>query len=112
MKGRLLVDYIMSGGIAGITNKVSVYETGYVEGTGIFMRDYDKLEELLDFIEDKGFFSMDSEYKSDSAVFDGFNYELTCKFRGKSHKVVTETGGKAPKEFYEIAKKLEHILLT
>lgn len=116
-KKQTLIEYVKSGGIAGFNDELKIYEDGNIETKGNYWGNQnlksltkENLDELLDFIENKGFFSMDSKYHPKGAVFDGFHYVITCKFKGKKKTVYVKDFGQPPKEFLEIRVKLEELL--
>jgi len=111
-----IIEYSKDGGLAGYMEKLTVYGDGSIKTEGKFWKtnidklQTEKLDKILDLFEDKGFFSMNSQYHPEGTVYDGFHYILSYQSQDKNKTVDVIDFGKPPKEFWEITSKLEELL--
>ncbi len=105
----VMVDYTRTGGIAGFSDHVVVFENGDVifstkDHTGGFSLDANKLEDLEQAFKNARFTELNTTYPAPVAGADYFYYQIT--YRG--HTVNTETTG-IPDTLTDIINRMDSL---
>jgi hypothetical protein len=105
----VMVDYTRTGGIAGVSDHIVVFENGDViystnDHTGGFTLDAEKLHELELAFTNAHFTGLNSSYPAPAAGADYFYYQVT--YRG--HTINTETTG-VPDTLTDIISRMDSL---
>lgn len=106
----ILVDYTRTGGIAGFSDHLVVFENGQAvydthSGSGLIMLDEPTLWELCDLLEEADFPNLSTEYPAKTAGADYFTYLIIYR----NTAVMTETTG-IPPDLDPLITSLDSIL--
>jgi len=109
------IQYIISGGFAGILDETTVDESGYSQLTD---RSYNilcyqlpdsALDTLHDCIRNSCFFLLKNNYETDTPWADGFQYQITVTQNEKSKTVQTIDGAEIPDRLKKLLQCLQDI---
>ncbi|MFQ5595033.1 MAG: protealysin inhibitor emfourin [Anaerolineae bacterium] len=113
--GDVLVEYRLTGGIAGLNDHLIVRSTGEVilenkDGVReVFTVDEAVVGKLQQTVEETGFFDLESEYRPARIIPDALTYQITFQADGRRHTVETSDGA-IPEQLAPIIDELNQII--
>lgn len=86
-----VIEFKRSGGFAGREETFLIYADGRVESNGQagVQIDAAEVEAVLSHADAAGFFQLDESYLAQNPCCDRFTYQLTLRYGGQEHSVVT-----------------------
>lgn len=105
--------YEVSGGIAGISEKWTIYLDGQVvseEGSRRLVTT-EQVTELLSQVEAKGFFELNDRYVPFDTCCDRFLYTISVQYNGKYHQVtMLEATPDTPQSVWDILAAVQRLI--
>lgn len=110
-----VITYQRSGGFAGVMEEYTIQSDGAVttKDGQTFQVEPAQVEQLVQEIEDLGFFNLTGDYLPDDTCCDRFEYTLTMTKDDQSNTVMTvDAAEEAPAELFQIIDKVNAFIAT
>lgn len=110
----LVINYQRSGGFAGVDERWFIYSDGRVEGRDLTTGNVgtQAVADLLELIEEEGFFSFEERYFPQSLCCDRFTYRIVVFTEGKGKVVTAMDGADAPEGLWQIIGELNRLTFS